>query len=210
MARSEGDMAVLVLDCDGVVVRGHAQGGRWDKHLARDLGIDARALQDGFFAPHWRAISHGEADMMAMLDAVWPQLGCAATPAQFVDYWFANDATLDGEVLALVDAWRAGGGRAYLGTVQEHHRARYLWERVGLKAHFDAIYYSAALGAWKPDAAFYERLQARLPVAAPGEVIFLDDVLRNVEAASAFGWRASQFVSAEDLRSALAGIPPSP
>ncbi len=53
-------MTVLVLDCDGVVVRGHREGGRWDKHLARDLGIDAAALQERFFKPHWRAISLGE------------------------------------------------------------------------------------------------------------------------------------------------------
>jgi len=196
-------MTVLVLDCDGVVVKGHREGGRWDKHLARDLGIDTAALQDRFFKPHWRAISLGETGMMAVLAQVWPELGCAADPAAFVDYWFSNDATLDDDVLAQVDAWRAKGGKAYLGTVQEHHRARHLWDTLGLKRHFDAIHYSAALGAWKPEAAFYERLHAKLPVAAPGEVIFLDDVMKNVDAANAFGWRASHFRSAADLRKAL-------
>ncbi len=197
-------MAVLVLDCDGGVVRGHEEGGRWDRNLARDLGIDAQVLQARFFAPHWKAIAQGEADMMAVLERVWPALGCAAAPADFVAYWFANDATLDEDVLAQVDAWRGGGGKAYLGTVQEHHRARYLWDRLGLKAHFDAIHYSAALGAVKPDAAFYERLHARLPAAAPDDVIFLDDAPRNVAAAAAFGWRASHFRDAADLRAALA------
>lgn len=196
-------MTVLVLDCDGVVVKGHREGGRWDKHLTRDLGIDPTALQERFFKPHWRAISLGEADMIEVLARVWPQLGCAGEPVAFVDYWFSNDATLDADVLAQVDAWRAAGGKAYLGTVQEHHRARHLWDVLELKRHFDAIHYSAALGAWKPEAAFYERLHAKLPVAAPSEVIFLDDVLRNVEAANAFGWRASHFRTADDLRAAL-------
>lgn len=202
-------MAVLVLDCDGVVVKGHAEGGRWDKHLMRDLGLDTQKLQTLFFQPHWKAISLGEVPMMEVLAHVWPQLGCAETPETFVDYWFANDATLNDDVLAQVEAWRDAGGKAYLGTVQEHNRAAYLWDTLGLSRHFDAIHYSAALGAWKPDAAFYERLHAQLPVTSPGEVIFLDDVLRNVEAANAFGWRAHHFLHADDLRRALISASPT-
>ena len=196
-------MTVLVLDCDGVVVTGHASGGRWDKHLARDLGLDPDALQERFFKPHWRAIMLGEADMRTVLDKVWPSLGCAQSPRGFVDYWFANDARIDAEVLAEVAAWRAAGGHAVLATVQEHHRARHLWDGLALSRHFDAIHYSAALGAAKPDAAFYERVQARLPASRPQDLIFLDDAPRNVEAANAFGWRASLFTGVADLRAAL-------
>jgi putative hydrolase of the HAD superfamily len=194
-------MAILVLDVDGVVV--HGRGGRWDKDLARDLGLDPALLQSRFFAPHWKAIARGETDMMTVLESVWPEFGCAMPVRNFVDYWFARDAEIDAKVLSLVDSFRAAGGHAALGTVQEHHRARHLWETLDLKSHFDAIHYSAALGALKPDAVFYERLHAKLPATAPGDVIFLDDQPRNVEAASAFGWRAIHFRSADDLREAL-------
>lgn len=196
-------MTVLVLDCDGVVIKGHSEGGRWDQHLARDLGIDTARLQERFFKPHWRAISLGQQDMMAVLEQVWPELDCAHDPAAFVEYWFSNDATRDDDVLAQVDALRAAGGKAYLGTVQEHHRANYLWDTLDLKRHFDAIHYSAALGAWKPEPAFYERLHAELPVKARSDVIFLDDIQKNVDAANAFGWRASHFRSPNDLHRAL-------
>jgi putative hydrolase of the HAD superfamily len=120
-----------------------------------------------------------------------------------VDYWFAADSALDHDVLREVAAWRARGGKTYLATVQEHERARYLMRTLGLAKHFDAMLYSAALGAAKPDALFYERAQAKLPVAAPDEVIFLDDIAKNVEAAAAFGWRASHFRDVADLRAAL-------
>ncbi|HWD26327.1 MAG TPA: HAD-IA family hydrolase [Rhizomicrobium sp.] len=193
-------MTVLLLDCDGVVVHGHPQGGRWDKDLERDLGLRADLVQTRFFKPHFRKVVLGEADLMDALDAAWPQLETTATPRAFVDYWFAMDSRLDGDVLAQVDAWRAVGRKAYLATVQEHHRARYLMDTLGLARHFDGIHYAAALGAAKPDRAFYERSQALLP---PGEVIFLDDSLANVEAATAFGWRAHHFRSADDLRAAL-------
>lgn len=196
-------MTVLVLDCDGVVLSGHPEGGRWDKHLARDFGVEPEILQTEFFRRHWRHIEIGEADLFEVLGQVWPQLGGRGDVCAMVDYWFVNGAAKDGEVLAQVDAWRAGGGKAYLGTTQEHHRARYIWETVGLKNHFDGMLYSADLGAKKPDAEYYARAHVRLPAASRGDVLFLDDLLGNVEAANAFGWRAHHFRNAEDLRAAL-------
>jgi putative hydrolase of the HAD superfamily len=201
-------MAVLVLDCDGVVVKGHVEGGRWDKHLARDLGVDPDRLLERFFRPYFHRILLGEADLYDVLDAIWPQMKCAASARTFVDYWFAHDSTLDEQVLAAVDGWRTGGGLAFLATTQEHHRARYLMETMALGRRFDGMHYAAALGAVKPDRLFYERTQAQLPVAAPAEVIFLDDSLGNVEAAVAFGWQAAHFRSADDLRAALSGAKP--
>jgi putative hydrolase of the HAD superfamily len=196
-------MTVLLLDCDGVVVHGHPEGGRWDKHLERDLGLRADLVQTRFFKPHFRKIVVGEADLFDVLNAVWPELETAATPRAFVDYWFAMDSRIDPDVIAAVDAFRASGGKAYLATVQEHHRARYLMNDLRLADHFDGIHYAAALGAAKPEPAFYERTQAKLD-CAPQDVLFLDDAIRNVEAATAFGWRAHHFTRAADLRAALA------
>ena len=199
-------MAVLVLDVDGVVIQGHPEGGRWDQHLARDLGIAPAALQEHFFVPYWRAIVTGKAEMRGVLDGMWHRLDCKTPPHAFVDYWFAADSKLDEDVLAQVDAWRARGDLAFLATVQEHNRADYLWRKLGLANHFDDILYSAGLGAAKPDAAFFERAFAELPVTTPDEIIFLDDSLKNVEAAAAQGWRARHFRTADDLRAALAEV----
>lgn len=139
-----------------------------------------------------------------MLDRVWPELECRGSARELVAYWFAHDSKRDEDVLAEVDAWRALGRKAFLGTVQEHHRAKYIWETLGLRTHFDGIHYSAALGAKKPDTAFYERSQIKLPVRSPADVVFLDDATGNIEAAAAFGWRTRHFRSVEDLRAALA------
>lgn len=196
-------MTILLLDCDGVVVQGHPKGGRWDKNMEKDLGLRADLLQTRFFKPHFRRIVTGEADLLDVLHAVWPELETTATPRALVDYWFAMDSRIDSDVIAEVDAFRAAGGKAYLATVQEHHRARYLMNDLGLGNHFDGIHYAAALGAAKPDPLFYERTQAKL-ACAPQDVLFLDDALPNVEAATAFGWRAHHFTTAGDLRRALA------
>ncbi len=89
-------MTVLVLDLDGVVVRGHPEGGRWDKNLERDLGIDTALVQEKFFQPHFRKIAIGEADLFETLDRVWPELGCKVSARDFVDYWFAMDSLPQG------------------------------------------------------------------------------------------------------------------
>jgi len=199
---------VLVLDLDGVVITGHPEGGRWDKHIERDLGLKPALLQERFFKAHWKHIEIGNADLFAVLDEVWPSLECAGcTPRAFVDYWLSNDSNMDTGVIAQVDAWRANGGKAFLATVQEHHRAKHIWEALGLSNHFDGIIYSADIGAKKPHADFYERALAKLPVSSPAELIFLDDRLDNVEAARSAGWRASHYRDVEDLKRALTGTP---
>jgi putative hydrolase of the HAD superfamily len=197
-------MTVLVLDLDGVVVRGHPDGGRWDKDIAHDFGMTPEHLQARFFQAHWRRIEIGEADLFDVLHEVWPQLECGGDPRTFVDYWFGKDSRLDTDVLALVDAWRADGRKAYLATVQEHHRAKYIWETLGLHEHFDGMLYSAALGVKKPDAAFFERAIAKIAATSPDEILFLDDRTDNVAAATAAGWRAFLHKDAGDLRRAIA------
>ena len=201
-------MNVLVLDCDGVVV--HPKNGRrWDQDLTRDLGIKPETLQSQFFQPNWRKIVCGEADLYETLERVWPDLCAQVTVRDLVEYWFARDAGMNEEVLSAVDAWRARGGKAYLGTVQEHHRAKYLWNELGLSRRFDDIYYSAALGVCKPDEPFYAEVHRRLPVRDPRDVIFFDDAVRNVEAARAFGWQAHHFTKADDLRAVLTSASPT-
>ena len=197
-------MTVLVLDVDGVVLLGHPDGGRWDRNLERDLGIAPESLQEKFFRRHWHGIATGAADMLPVLESIWHELACSASPRAFVEYWFACDSKLNDKLLAEIDAWRTQRNKVFLATVQEHLRAKHLWETLGLNRRFDGLHYSAALGAVKPDAAFYERVQSRLPVNSSGEVVFLDDSIRNVEAAAEFGWRARHFSNVSDLRQALA------
>lgn len=53
----------------------------------------------------------------------------------------------------------------------------------------DDIVYSHEVGLGKPDRAVYELTAVRLGVE-PDQIVFLDDVLENVEAARAAGWHA--------------------
>ena len=67
---------------------------------------------------------------------------------------------------------------------------------------FDGILVSGAEGVRKPFPAFYERALERFGFR-PAEAIFIDDNLRNVEAARAMGIKTIHFQSAEQLEAAL-------
>ncbi len=67
---------------------------------------------------------------------------------------------------------------------------------------FDGILVSGAESVRKPFPAFYERALERFGFH-PSEALFIDDNLRNVEAARAMGIKTIHFQSAEQLAAAL-------
>lgn len=79
-------------------------------------------------------------------------------------------------------------------------------ERVhGFEAITDDIVYSHEVGLAKPDPAAYELTTRRLGVE-PAEVLFLDDVEANVDAARAFGWHAVLHVDTATSIGKMEGI----
>lgn len=191
----------LMLDVDGVVVRGRpADGARWDYDLEADLGVSPAALQESFFKPHWRDIVLGRAGLRDLLGPVLSQIAPSIEPADFLAYWFANDAAIDEALLAAAGHCRAAGLRVFLCTNQEHERAAHLMDGLGLGAHADGIFYSAALGAMKPEPGFFNRVAGGSGLS-PGEMLLIDDSAANVAAAQGVGWHAVQWTG----EAALAG-----
>lgn len=193
----------LMVDVDGVIVRGRADGRRWDADLQKDLGLDPKILQSHFFQPHWPSIILGHADLYDRLRPVLNEVAPNLSAETFVAYWFKQDSALDTQLLADLAARRAEGAAMHLATVQEHHRARYLWEDLGLKARFDAIHYSADYGAAKPDTAFFQAVAARTGYA-PADLMLIDDSEANVAGAQAAGWQARHWTGAQTLSQLLA------
>lgn len=174
----------LMVDVDGVLVRGD---GAWDDELLADLGIDPVELQRRFFAVHFDDVLDGRADLFERLDEVLPQLGSVSS-RELVDYWFQHDATLDNRLLADLQQARRSGIDLHLATVQEHHRARFLWESLRLRDHFTAMHYAADIGARKTEAAFYRIVGSRTGLP-PSRHCLIDDSEQNVLAARDAGWQ---------------------
>jgi putative hydrolase of the HAD superfamily len=192
----------LMVDVDGVLLV--SPGGRpWSWNLEADLGLDPQLLQSRFFAPHWPDVMFGRADLHDRLAPVLAEIAPHLTSHALADYWFARDAVLDAGLLEDLAELRGTGLALHLATVQEHHRARYLWETLGFRHRFDAIHYSADYGCGKPDPAFYRAVAARTGFA-PGDLLLIDDRASNVDGARACGWRAALWDGSRPLAEVLA------
>ena len=185
----------LMVDVDGVLVKGRPSDGRpWSTSLQEDLGLSPEALHRGFFLEHWNEIVVGRAALMDRLTPALRTMAPHLSPERFVDYWFQQDARLDHELLKSLGAARATGIAVHLATNQEHRRAMYLMESLGLAKYVDGLHYSAELGVKKPDCEFFQRIVARTGFAAE-DLLLADDSRENIEAAFAVGWHVFHWTS---------------
>ncbi|CAI5443508.1 unnamed protein product [Caenorhabditis angaria] len=67
-------------------------------------------------------------------------------------------------------------------------------------SHFDQVVESCLEKLMKPDLAFYRLVEARLGLSGP-DLVFLDDLEENLEAARQLGWRTIKVE--EDVRPAI-------
>ena len=179
-----------MVDVDGVLVNGRPEDGRhWQTSLEEDLGFTSAALHERFFVPHWENIVLGHAGLMDHLATTLEEIAPHVSPARLVSYWFERDSHLLTPLLQELSSIRATGINVYLATNQEHLRAAYLMDELGLAEHVDGIFYSARLGAKKPDVNFFVQVQAAVGLDGK-ELLLIDDSQQNVEAALKAGWRA--------------------
>ncbi|HEV3050722.1 MAG TPA: HAD family hydrolase, partial [Longimicrobium sp.] len=144
-------MKAVMVDVDGVLIDGRPEDGcHWQTSLETDLGFTADALHEHFFAPCWEDIILGRAGLMEHLTTALQKIAPHVSPARLVAYWFQMDSRLVAPLLAELSRVRSAGIRVYLATNQEHLRAAYLMEKLGLAEHVDGIFHSARLGAKKP------------------------------------------------------------
>ncbi|MDL2400099.1 HAD family hydrolase [Rhizobium mayense] len=197
-------MKVLMVDVDGVLVHGRPQDGlHFSTFLEPDLGFSPELLQKEFFKPYWSEIIVGREPMMPRLESVLCRIAPDISVEVLAAYWFKNDSRLDRAFLDALAHYRADGIRILLATNQEHMRAKYLMEELGLRAHVDGIFYSAALGHRKPSEAFYALASERAE-ASPSDIVFIDDVEENIDSARRFGWQAIHWTGEMALHDALA------
>lgn len=180
----------LMVDVDGVLVDGRREDGlHWQTSVQEDLGISSHTLREQFFAPYWDDIVVGRAGLMEHLTTALENVAPNVSPARFVSYWFDRDSRVAAPLLQELSSLRSEGIGVYLATNQEHMRAAYLMEDLGLAKHVDGIFYAARLGAKKPEMEFFAKVQAAVGLRGE-ELLLLDDSLPNIEAARRSGWQA--------------------
>jgi putative hydrolase of the HAD superfamily len=116
-----------------------------------------------------------EADVKAMMDDMWREY-LGTLNVELDDYFRGLRPRFQTAILS----------NSFVGA-REREQAHYQFED-----SCDFIIYSHEVGLAKPDRRIYELTCERLELE-PGEVIFVDDVEENIEAAQLFGMRGILF-----------------
>jgi putative hydrolase of the HAD superfamily len=196
-------ITALMVDVDGVLINGRARDGHhWATSLEADLGLDFDALQRAFFDRYWREIVTGQTDLRGRLTEVLAQIAPHLTAEEIIGYWFDQDARLNTELLNDLADLRGKGLDVHLATNQEHERARYLMQTLGLAVHVDGCHYSAAIGHCKPASEFFHSVASTVGLP-PKDLLLIDDAEENVRAAVKSGWCAVRWTGRDRLHRIL-------
>ena len=180
----------VIFDMGGVILRTVHRAGRrkWETRLG---------LADGELA---RIVFGSEASALASIgkqteDDVWKSvqgtlhLSDAEIGELTQDFW--SDDEVDYPLVQSLRDLRPRYKTAILSNAYSTGRWA-ITEKFGLRDIVDELIISAEEGIAKPDARLYRIAAARLNVQ-PAEVVFVDDVLANVEGARAVGMNGVHF-----------------
>jgi putative hydrolase of the HAD superfamily len=178
-------------------------------------GIEPAQLHDAFFQRGWAEAINGRRSVEDGLAEALAQIGTTADVESVLACWFDADYVPIADTFELARRAAHAGCRVVLATNQEHRRAAYLHRRIGAAFPLDGVVYSADVGHQKHDPRFFEVASdlLRLNFSERSNIVFVDDVMQNVEVARSFGWRAVHAAPGQpwhDDVAELLDLPPQP
>lgn len=196
-------LGALIFDFGGVIVRTEDRSVR--EQLAEELDMTYDQLSDVIFA--------GESSRLASLglitaeehwEAVSDDLGLSANDLPRIkDHFWAGDI-LDFDLVELIRSFRPKYQTALLSNAWDDLRDM-LADHWKIADAFDEIVISAEEGVVKPYPQIYQITLERLNLE-PGQAVFVDDFIENVQAAQAFGMQTIHFRSIDQVRAELMDI----
>jgi putative hydrolase of the HAD superfamily len=178
-------------------------------HYERELGLPAGCVNRLVVATGargaWSRLERGELGLDAFYPAFDAECAAAGHPlsARAMMERIAAAAQPRPRMLAAVRAIRARGLRT--AALTNNWQGDGTRERDWLGAHFDVVVESAVEGLRKPDPRIYELTLSRLGVAAR-EVVFLDDIGRNLKPARELGMRTIKVDEPDAALAELSGL----
>lgn len=192
----------IFFDVDGVVINGYHSRPElrrmWDTYLEEDLGIGRDVFQNFIRTTFIAEVQVGKKSLINALEEALPELGYKGSALDIAAYWINRDSYLNHPLLNHIKHLRGKGHKVYLATNQEHLRAFYLWNSLGLNLLFDDVFYSARMGVSKPEAAYFEKIAQKVDLTQATPLLF-DDSPNVIEGATKAGWDATLFNSLDDF-----------
>jgi 2-haloacid dehalogenase len=186
-----------VFDLGGVLVD-------WNpRHLYRGL-FDDEAEMERFLqeicTPDWNEAQDAGrpiAEAVALLQAAHPHE--ADRIAAFYDRWPEMLKGAISGTVTILEELKALATPLYALTNWSAETFPIAEQRFGFLDLFDGVLVSGKIGLKKPDPAIFHRLAAEFDLT-PAHCVFIDDAVRNIEAAAALGFHALRFEDPPTLR----------
>ncbi|MEO3807498.1 HAD family phosphatase [Sphaerisporangium sp. B11E5] len=181
----------------------HAQPEEDRTRLAEAAGIDAGAFWEGYWR-HRLEFDRGTLTPRQYWSLVLGRRAAEAEAARLVELDVRSWSHANPDSVAVMEELAADGRAVALLSNAPMCVAEGV-ERLPWIRTMPARFYSARLGLVKPDTEIYLRVADELG-CGPGEVVFVDDRLANVEGAERAGMAAVHFRDAGALRADLEAV----
>lgn len=186
---------VVLFDADGVLI----SGDMFSVELERKHGITHAGTQS-FYKGVFLDCLNGTKDLKIEIEPYLMEWGWQGTVQDFLDEWFEYENHTNRELIDYIQQLRARGIRCCVATNQEKYRSEYMMHSMGFVNHFDKFYASAYLGAFKPQAAFFESILVDLEEKDKQKILFWDDSATHIAGALACGIRAEHYKEYADFK----------
>lgn len=186
---------------DGVLNR--AKPGAWVPLVARELGIDAAAMEKAVFRDS-AALLEGREDVLTRLQDWLDAQGAEADAEDVLELWLPADHDPDPELTRLTEALAEAGVMQALWLQADSRRARWIAQESGWAERVEAILTSSSLGAVMPAALASLETTLGLP---PHQILLIDSHPSRVEAAEKRGWLGWDYTPGGARALALALMP---
>lgn len=190
---------VALFDLDGVLVISEKI---FSERLAEEYGVDKESQLE-FFNGRFLECLVGKADLKKEIKLYLKKWRWIGNVESMLDYWFSNEANVDGRLLALIRELRKKGIKCYLATNQEKYRTSYIANEMGFSEIFDGIFSSSSVGYLKNRPQFFEYVLNQMTNVKSQEVLFVDDSQDNIEVAQRFGIQAELYTDFNNFQRKL-------
>ena len=204
-----GPRPTLVFDLGGVVFRWHPEGflTRLLPARAPDRAAAKQLAADFFqgFGGDWAEFDRGRIEAVVLAERIALRLGLTATEALRVIDAVPDELQTIPETAGLLERLKAAGRRLVFLSNMPAPYARHLVAHRDVLTLFERGVFSHETGRIKPEPWLFAHAQQAFGAAA-AELVLIDDLQANVQAARAAGWRALRFDSAGQCEAELVGL----
>ena len=173
-------------------------------HRAQDAAA-ARQLAEGIFQGYggdWAEFDRGTVTAGELVRRIVARTGLPAHEVQAVVHAVPAELQPVSATVALLQRLRDAGRRLFFLSNMPQPYAEHLEREHACVGWFEDGVFSARVRRIKPEPEIFE-LAARRFGVPPAQLVFIDDVVENVDAARRCGWNAVRFVDADDCEAQL-------